>query len=221
MRSAGNDIVSLEEINVSRTITQQFYSKILSAAEVALYEKLVPAVIPFEKYVWLLWSIKEAAYKFLKRLDPALVFTPVKFEVTQIDIPKGYSIAVFNTEIVETGFGDTSTLKSVVEVGGYTVYVNSIIYTKFISSVANSEANFDTVFWGIRKIDFTDNMYQSEEVRRFLYRQVSEVTGIKEVTINKDPNGIPLLSDSKKELMIPVSLAHHGHYIGYSFKLQY
>jgi phosphopantetheinyl transferase (holo-ACP synthase) len=219
MLSAGNDIVSLEEINVSRTNTKQFYSKILSTAEVSLFEQFVPSAIPFEKYVWLLWSIKEAAYKFLKRIDPALVFTPVKFEVRQLDIPEDYLIGKFDTnEIVETGFSNVLAMKSMLVAGDYKVYVSSVIYTEFICSIANNDAHFNAVYWGIRKIDFTDHVIQSEEVRKFLFKRASIITGRNELVINKNSNGVPLLFDSVEELAIPVSLAHHGDYVGYSFK---
>jgi phosphopantetheinyl transferase (holo-ACP synthase) len=219
MLSTGNDIVSLEEINSSRTNSKQFYSKILSAAEVSLFEQFVPSAIPFEKYVWLLWSIKEAAYKFLKRIEPALVFTPVNFEVRQLEIPEDYLIGKFDTnEIVETGFSNFLALKSMLKVGDYKVYVSSVIYPEFITSIANDDEHFDAMYWGVKMIGFSDHVVQSEEVRTFLYKRASIITGRNELVINKDSNGVPLLFDGEEELAIPVSLAHHGDYVGYSFK---
>ena len=221
MRSAGNDIVALSGIDIARTNTQKFYSKILSAEETALYNEIVPAVIPFEKYVWLMWSIKEAAYKYLKRIEPGLVFTPVKFAVKQLDVPSAHFIFDLDTaKIVKSGFGGMPVVKSRVEVGSYTVYTSSIIYTDVIVSIADSDDKFDVVHWGVRKISFTGDAMQSEEVRQFLLSRASMITGRKELIINKNSNGIPLLFDGEEEIQIPVSLAHHGEYVGYSFKFK-
>ena len=68
MISTGNDIVALGLINKQRTCEPRFYSKILSASEQALYHQSEFTALPFEHYVWLLWSVKESTYKFLKRL---------------------------------------------------------------------------------------------------------------------------------------------------------
>ena len=72
MISAGNDIVSLTATNVTRTKSPEFYSKIISPAEKALFDTLDQEVLPFHRFVWLLWSVKESAFKYLHRLDPIL-----------------------------------------------------------------------------------------------------------------------------------------------------
>src|SRR6202012_724665 len=98
MISAGNDIVSLTATNVTRTKSPEFYSKIISPAEKALFETVDQSVLPFDLFVWLLWSVKESAYKYLRRLDAQVIFTPVKFEVQSIEIPTGYKQTGFDKD---------------------------------------------------------------------------------------------------------------------------
>src|ERR1700691_5688102 len=101
MISAGNDIISLNAINITRTKQEKFYSKILSPTEKELYNQAEFTTIPFENFVWLLWSIKESAYKYLKRNNPGLVFIPIKFTVKQLLIPHGYISTNFGARQLE------------------------------------------------------------------------------------------------------------------------
>ncbi len=77
MKSAGNDIVALNAVDHQRTVSANFYSKFIIPAEQDLY-KQSPAMetVSFCSFVWLLWSVKESAYKFVKRLQPELIFSP-------------------------------------------------------------------------------------------------------------------------------------------------
>ncbi len=84
MKSAGNDIVALRCIDIQRTGQFRFYSKILSTSEQTLYHQPLLADMPFENYVWLLWSVKESVYKFLKRSIPDLIFSPTKICIQEI-----------------------------------------------------------------------------------------------------------------------------------------
>ena len=64
MISAGNDIAALAKVNKERIPQPRFYSKILSDSERALYHQPQLTILPFENYVWLLWSVKESVYKY-------------------------------------------------------------------------------------------------------------------------------------------------------------
>jgi len=215
MLSAGNDIVSLSDINVPRTITKQFYSKILSDSEIAFFESSKTSPVTFENYVWLLWSIKESAYKFLKRTDPDLLFTPVKFEVKQLDIPDGYLIANFKGPAIAD---QPLEIKATVEFDSEKLYSRSAIYNQLIFSVVDNNADFDAVFWAIKAINSTNNKTQSSEVRAFLIDRLEQLTGKENLGIHKNLQGVPLLFDGSTQLPIAVSLTHHGHFVAYSFK---
>jgi phosphopantetheinyl transferase (holo-ACP synthase) len=219
MTSTGNDIVSLATIDTARTKQYKFYSKIISGAEKALYSEPGFEAIPFELFVWMLWSIKESAYKFLKRIDPELIFTPVKFEVKQINIPPEFKVVDFVPDKVEgNDFDDQSAFKGLLSIGTHTLYSRSLLYNDVIMSIVNNVDSFDETFWGIKKISDADLVTQSSEVREFLFDRVRAIVEIDNLALNKNEWGVPILSAGDDEITVPVSLSHHGHIIAYSFQ---
>src|SRR5205809_451717 len=86
MTGLGNDLIDLKLTDAARTQSPRFYSKILADTEQRLYHNLT-AALSFQQFVWLLWSIKESAYKAMQRHQPHLVFTPVKVEVVNVTAP--------------------------------------------------------------------------------------------------------------------------------------
>jgi len=220
MLSTGNDIVSLNAINKTRTNQPGFYSKILSDTEKALYKELLPAGIAFENFVWLLWSIKESAYKYLQRNTPGLVFSPTRFVVQRIEPPFGYATTnIESSETEGTGFGNRPVLKSVITFGSDTLYSKSFIYRELIVSVVNSNEDFENTSWGIKFISSSDPEYQSTAVRIFLVARLNKLLKLDGVTISKSPHGFPLILSHDEHIEIPVSLSHHDQWVAYSFQL--
>jgi len=220
MTSAGNDIVSLNAINITRTKHYRFYSKILSPTEKALYNQAAFAAIPFENFVWLLWSIKESAYKYLKRNNPDLVFTPVKFILTDLLIPSRYILANFEGIQMEgAGFGNIPALKGVVTFGIHTLYSESLLYRELIVSFVNGDENFENICWGVKLIGANDASCQSIEVRKFLIDRLHHILHLDGLVTGKTPGGIPVVLNEGEELAVAISLSHHGWFVGYSFQL--
>jgi len=220
MISAGNDIISLDAIDITRTKQPRFYSKILSSTEKNLYDQAEFTTIPFENFVWLLWSIKESAYKYLKRIDPNLVFIPVKFIVTHLHVPAGYISKKFgSTQIENKGFEGMIAFKGLVTIGDNTLYSRSLMYRELIVSTVNRDEDFGKTCWGIKLVDKPDPQYQSEIASTFLVERLQRILHLDNLVINKNPAGVPLLFKEHEELPIPVSLSHHDHFVGYSFQL--
>jgi phosphopantetheinyl transferase (holo-ACP synthase) len=219
MHSAGNDIVSLAEIDMLRTRAKPFYSKILSVTEVGNFNQLVSPAIPFEHYVWLLWAMKEAAYKFLKRINPDIKFIPVNFLVKGIhntDPSIGEYFDLTKTDDAE--INKSMIFRATVEIGVHTVYAAAFISDNAISSVTSGNYNFDHIFYGLKTITDSGSDNQSSSARKFLNEAVAKVTGFGALTLFKNAHGVPFLHNEGTEVPIPVSISHHGRYIGYSFK---
>jgi len=216
MHSTGNDIVALNAIDIIRTKQPRFYSKILAASEIAAYNQY-EAGITFENFVWLSWSIKESAYKYLQRNNPNLVFSPTRCIVTKLEIP---TIYLSNNEpatvLQGTGFGNKPVVKSIITVGGRTLYSRSIVNSDFIFSVVNEDNNFDDTGWGVKRIDDPNADTQSAEVRSFLLEKLKNDLYLNDLQIAKNDRGCPVLVNA--EIDIPVSLAHHGHWVSYSYQ---
>jgi len=218
MISAGNDVVSLTAIDAARTNQHKFYSKILSDSEIPLYNELSLAGIPFENFVWLLWSIKESAYKFLQRFDAALIFTPVKFVVESLRVPLGNFVNNFNGIVLEdTGFENHVAVTGVVKFEMTALHSCSLLYDDLISTVVNDSNNFQRTCWGFKSIDDPSPENQSKEVRLFLIERLTKVYGDLDLKVEKNENGCPVLLKANDKMNIPVSLSHHESIIGYSF----
>lgn len=218
--STGNDIVALSAINVSRTKQLKFYSRILSASEQALYQQPQFSVIPFENYVWLLWSVKEAAFKYWQRLNSALVFSPTKFIVTTIEIPAGHTLSGFSFfEKNESCFNPNDYIKTIISYGDDTLYSMSLLFDELIMSVVNENKGFDNILWGIKRIDDDDPGSQSSQVRTFLNERLCRMFPGHDFEIGKDPDGAPFAADLVNNITLPVSFSHHDHFVGYSLQL--
>jgi hypothetical protein len=162
--------------------------------------------------VWLLWSIKEAAYKFLKRLDHDLIFTPVKFEVRQLHTSAEYGSVNFTRKEV------ILFLTGVIQIDSYELYSKSFIEQEMIWSVVDDEL-FSGVCSGTKLIKSTDTCIQSAEVRKFLINELKKHIEKPDLTVYKSAADVPILFSGQEQLHIPISLSHHGHYVAYSFKL--
>jgi phosphopantetheinyl transferase (holo-ACP synthase) len=218
MLSTGNDIVSLNAVNKTRTKQFVFYSKILSHTEKELFDKSEFKSIPFENFVWLLWSIKESAYKYLQRITPDILFSPTKITVNNVQIPVGYNLNTIDiTQTEGIGFNNMMVLNGSATYGSTTLYSSSILSSELILSVVNHKENFENVGWGVKLIDKNDPDYQSAAVRAFLVKKLNTLFRTDDLVILKTPDGIPIVMKKNVELPIPVSLSHHDRLIAYSY----
>lgn len=218
MKSAGNDIVALRLVDKQRTGQFRFYSKILSAPEQAMYHQPQFAEMPFENYVWLLWSIKESAYKYFKRIIPGLVFSPTKIRIQDIQIPAGTLVAKLeNTQWENTGY-DKDFYKGCVIYGSQIHYFRSKITEDWIATIVNDDKDFDNVFWDIQLIDGNSYEYQSKAARILLLNKLNFFFP-DDLHIEKSSVGYPVIKKGTQNLHIPVSLAHDDCFVAYSFVL--
>jgi phosphopantetheinyl transferase (holo-ACP synthase) len=218
MISAGNDIVSIAAINTVRTKQPAFYKKILSETEINQYQAAYSEIIPFEIYAWLLWSIKESAYKYLKRLNPELIFSPTRFVVSDLRGPKRQLTESFGSSQLEAvGFDDEGTWTGLITLGNNILYSQSVLYPNVIHSVVNHENTFNNVYWGIKTINDNNSANQSVTVRTFILDKLSSLFSTKKLQVGKSKHGIPVISDGQNQMQLPVSLSHHEHFIAYSF----
>jgi phosphopantetheinyl transferase (holo-ACP synthase) len=202
MISAGNDIVSLSAIDRQRTTQSRFYSKIISLSEKELYSQYGFLEMPFDHFVWLLWSIKESVYKYCRRIEPGLIFSPARIVVRQMERAPFY--------------------KGIVHSVAGILYSRSTVHADHISTVVSSNKDFGQVWSGSASIDRVDRAGQSALVRALALDKLSSLLTLDEegLRIEKNPQGCPVIYKGDKELGIPVSLAHHGRFIAYSFRLE-
>lgn len=219
MKSAGNDIVALKTVNKQRTAQFRFYSHILSAPEQVLYHQPSFADIPFENYLWLLWSVKESAYKYIKRILPDLVFSPTKIVIQYITIPSDpLMTSIKNTHWENTGNKDEF-YSGMLMYASYVLYFRSKISEDWIATVVNDEEDFDCVCWGIQSIEDESYYHQSTAARTLLLKKVNSFFP-GDVWVKKSPIGYPVILKGKKIMPISVSLSHDYRFVAYSFVLR-
>jgi len=213
MPGIGNDVVALHAINVDRTIQYRFYSKIIVDSEKLIYDQCLASSLPFENFVWLAWSIKEATYKCLQRYRHDLVFSPSNTIIKQVLLPE--SLYASTTEGI--GFDDVSVCKSVVYSGHHQLFSRSIITKDYIFSVVNDTNDFSRTCWKVKKIGSNEREEQSQAVREMLLHKLHEWYPADQFKIEKSLFGFPVLLKNGVEADFPVSFAHHDHFAGYAF----
>jgi hypothetical protein len=218
MKSAGNDIVALLSVNKQRTGQFRFYSQILSDYEQGLYFHLPYAGISFENYVWLLWSVKESAYKYLKRIHPRLVFSPTKCVIQYIILPSGPFMSAFNNTHWEHNGNRKEFYSGMLIYESYVFYFRSKISANWIATVVNDNEEFENVFWGIESIDDESYYHQSKEARTLLLNRLSSFFP-GDFRVKKSQIGYPIILKGTQNMHISASLAHDDRFVAYSFVL--
>lgn len=221
MTSTGNDIIALRAIDRKRTKQERFYSKILSFSEVELYYHNVSATLPFENFIWLVWSIKESVYKYQKRNFPDLIFSPGKIIIETINFPNKCTATEFGTGQYENNsFGEEEFYSCKACFGTKVFYSRSKVYHELIYTVVNDSNKFENTWWGIKFIDDADYISQSSEVRSFVLNKLNSFFPNDNLRIEKREVGYPILLKEKKEQDLPISFTHHDHFVAYSFILR-
>lgn len=117
----GNDIVDLEfAAKQSDWKRRGFLEKVFTAKE----QQYIREARHPETMVWLLWSMKESAYKMWARQNNKRSFRPIKFNCTLLSMDTG-----------------------IVHFEDSTVYTKSIINKAFISTVAYVKEDINRRFW--------------------------------------------------------------------------
>ncbi|GAB2986824.1 hypothetical protein GCM10027049_28260 [Mucilaginibacter puniceus] len=218
MKSAGNDIVALNAIDIQRTRDARFYSKFITDSELAIYQHL-SLPLPFEIFVWLLWSVKESAYKYLQRHDAGLQFSPIKFIVEQLNIPADFNLNPFTGIDWDNEETPANYLTGSVSCGNTHLYFRSHITHDFITSVVDANEQFENVYWGIKSIEHADHQHQSQEVRNFVLIKIKALLAIEDLRIVKSEIGYPVVMEGGTPLEVDLSFTHHDRWVGYSFVL--
>jgi phosphopantetheinyl transferase (holo-ACP synthase) len=205
--SAGNDIVALNLVDKERTNLPAFYSKFITSDELLLHKDLT---IPFESFVWLLWSVKESAYKYLKRGDEHLVFSPSK-----LIIKKVFVSTLTDQDHLQADQPIDVYYEGTVSNNTHTLNFKSALNNQFIATIINE----GDVYWGVKTIADSNYHAQSDAVRLLALAKLDNIFIADDLWIDKHPSGYPFIVNGSHPLQSPISFAHHGCYVSYAFQL--
>jgi len=212
VKSAGNDVIALDAINVQRTNDSRFYSKFVTPPELELYHPQ----LPFETFVWLLWSVKEAAYKYLQRYNAGLIFSPAKLIVQTVYRPDNFK----PTPFISTWENDNTNEQFVtgtITDGTNHLYFRSKIHTNVLATVVDEDESFANTCWGIHQIEQMDSKSQSAGVRKFALNRLRTIIKQDGLSIGKSKDGYPTILNLIGPMYMALSFAHHENFVGYSF----
>ena len=190
----GNDIVDLlQAAKDSNWQRRGFLDKLFTDSEQQfIYEASSP-----EHMVWLLWSLKESAYKARFRETEHRVFSPKK-------------IACVVNKLSET-------VAEATVIYGCEYQANSVITPEYIASVAYSSAVRSQPVNSIILFSCVDYQNQHVSLCEAVTDHISGLMTVSQdaVFIRKTTGGTPaILVDFRQ---IPLSLSHHGRYGAYTF----
>ena len=183
----GNDIVDLKmAASASNWQRPRLLDKVFSKEE----QGLIVHAKDQTQMVWLLWAMKEAAYKIYVQQAGERFYNPKKLRC----------------ELV-------STREGLVNVNGSRYITKSEIGNDFIDTLAYAEEPKRTITHRF-KVEDTSYRNQSDTAKQKLLKSFSELknVSIKTLEIKKDKNGVPRLFYHGKEQHDSFSIAHHGFY---------
>ncbi|MFP8879118.1 MAG: 4'-phosphopantetheinyl transferase superfamily protein [Myxococcota bacterium] len=144
---------------------------------------------------WVLWAVKESAFKGLRRARPDTVFSPVRF-VVDLDSQLRGSVTYRDTRYSATVEMDRDCVHAI---------------------VSDDSAPAGTL-WGSRRI--TDDSIASQQVRALALDRIADRLGIDRSDLSIDRVGrIPHLVHRGERTMATLSLSHHGSYVGFACRL--
>lgn len=189
--SVGNDVIDLSEVDHERTNQLRFYSKIISPIELEFYNNIEElSAIPLSIFVWMCWSIKESAYKYIKRLQPEILFAPLKFKITHFSLSNNnqfLSIVNFQSNVVNCAT---------------TFNTDFILTHTYLQQIADTS---------IQIFDNTKGEYGNVK-EWFLKNQSTQ-----NVDIIKHKVGYPEFFVNEVNSQMILSFSDHGKYLSYAF----
>ena len=180
----GNDIVDLKQAaKDSNWKRPRFLEKIFTQAE----QSIIFSAENKDQTVWLLWSMKEAAYKAYVREFEHSFFNPKRIQC-------------------QMGLND----EGVVSVDDKIYYVRTIITSEYVHSTASNSKDY------FPKTDLFKLFHsnQSEEVKTRLMHQIfnKRERDLNLIQIKKTALGVPNLFLNDQQIFDALSLSHHGKY---------
>ena len=183
----GNDVVDLSvACGSSRILETRYLDKIFSKQEQAYIRK---GRSP-EESLWLLWSMKESAYKIFLKTHKKLFYNSLTFCCKVIDEEKG-SVTI-NDEYYYT----------------FSVKTKNFIHTIALENRADT-FRFD--FTKLNNATYEDQHRAGHAKLKAVYAANAGIDA-SSLKIRKDTLGIPELYLHKRKTNLAFSISHHGYY---------
>ena len=190
----GNDIVDLAQAKQESNWRRRgFLEKVFTAHE----QQLIHEAGDPDQMVWLLWSMKESAYKLMVRQTHKRTFAPKKIVCSLSEFS---NMTITGTVVYEEKYQTRSLLTP--DYIATTAFPSDSIEVKYTETI----------------VTLSDPTYQTQQraIREHIKQQSAGLFGVSEkaIQIKKNKIGIPELIVDNSSL-IPLSISHHGFYGAY------
>nr|WP_321233852.1 4'-phosphopantetheinyl transferase superfamily protein [uncultured Psychroserpens sp.] len=186
----GNDIVDLKQ-SPSSWKRPRFLEKVFTEKE----QHRIHTSQNQHQMIWLLWSMKEAAYKLHVQQYEIRFFNPKRLECELISEDKG-----------------------IVTVDSDIYFTNSNITEDYVYTIAKQTIN-KAINTSIFKSETFNYLNQSTIIKQRILKSVSETEylDIETLEIKKTEIGIPEFYSKSVKLPIHFSLTHCGRFSGFAY----
>lgn len=198
----GNDIVDLDaarqESNWNRP---RFLDKVFAKDEQCYLDTTPDKAVA----VWLLWSMKESAYKIISRYEQRRFFAPKQMVTSQVSSGDTFG---YDLVIGQVNYGD------------YTLYTKSTITDSYIHTIAQSNIKEEPLAINCFCIDHDSYKSQHQVTQQHLLDEYAALTDstVENLAIRKDATKVPHLYQHNEKQMVMITTSHHGHYGSYVLK---
>lgn len=187
----GNDIIDLKlASSFPSWRRKRFRDKVFSEEE----QKIISdSLNPFQT-IWLLWSMKESAYKTYSRQHSEKFFAPIELKCKLTSLGKGI-VEIFDEK--------------------YRTY--STIEENYIYSIAHQSSSENVIsnFFKLENANYSNQHFTSYKKLLHAIAEEKKVT-LASLSIRKDENGIPFLFQNNQAQEMPFSVTHHGNFGAYA-----
>ena len=202
MPGVGNDVVDLKDPeNIGKSRDDRFLGRVFTAGE----RELIASAPSPDTLLWSLWAAKEAAYKAVSRVDPAVC-----------SIPRQYRV------VLETGNAAGTAIRlagKVITPGGELALRVALTADWVHALAAGSEAALDRICRHVEGLDGAGD--PSAFVREALLREIARFLGCAagDLSVVKEPGGpgAPGVLFRGRLLAAEVSLSHDGRFAALAF----
>mgnify|MGYP001201231642 CR=1 FL=1 len=196
----GNDIVSLDVVRKApKSGSARFLGKVLHASEYALLARHPDR----ECALWMLWALKESAYKLAFRQSGRRFFGPKQFVCTGLEADP--ATGAFGAQVRTSG--------AVYPASGYAgpAFIHAL--------AAVSAAVLDATQWGVFELARQEPAYQSLAVRTVACAAMGHILPEKQAFHISAPGALPypIVSGPDGGAGPALSLSHHGCLAAYAF----
>ncbi len=188
----GNDIVDLKQAaKDSNWQRPRFLDKVFTKHE----QHYINTSQQKHEMVWLLWSMKEAAYKIHVQQFGTRFFNPKKLNCTL-----------------------NSDTTGIVSIDNLSYKTKSIITEDYIYTTATSE-DVNTITSTCFEIETTDYKMQSKTLKSRFLQDFAKTNAIalNNLSLTKSEIGIPQLFKDNIKVDLSLSFTHHGMFCGYGY----